>query len=923
MILDWQGNEIGCTIDDVVLSGGDKKNFYDDYVSQVGKIVGFREGLFTSVEGINNWPELFNKVEKEFKQQSFLKKAFNDSFAQFFNSFFIYPYGVSCLKGNGHYQFIDELEQADARGETKDNKNELNEKNIGFVRGFNLPILLFLSMQSYKKKSERFNEHAEAFVKIRPQITYCGRDREELEGIIKATLPANFWHNLLSSSDDCIFIYHNPEERIIKFNEYWFASLLHTIHPHIHYLDFTVERGAELRKKFPYHLLRAILFEMDSSRYNLMLEGILGLDLQEIKQITGSSSVEEFIDYSVWNFSRLINTRGGMFYGIHSQALSGKPHCQFESYVKKKYAGKMFPVGRKHELTVLAEGADTLLISNVGQNSQSIFTGEQFSEIYGFANPPMSKKEKKDRVSSFVNLEGRVNGVAADKYFSYAKRKLMRNLGIGAAVIALAMAGSYLVSGKMPSVCDEGRMRGQFTLECKERGEIRPFHFEDLDKLEIEKDDGESLWASAFVGGRSYSFQVVGKENCSKFRRGMDLKDFIEYHKWHPEQCDKIDEEMLRKASDDDQLYINLLSSCTGDMKVVMRVIDTMTEFEKMGMKGRLRDFYKDLLKKVRETKSAGELSLVVQALSDERVLDFCRNYSNRGYYETTAKVIKVLPAIARQRNIEFADNVYELLKTINEANNDETKNLPDLLDDFVSLSKYINGEARTKMVNFATKYARLHKMFRVVSDLNSLVVSYWESTNDPREININEPEYILTIIDALEHWDDVDKMLTVMGAMWDINAKRRNEYGQRGQLRRGKVRLYFAAHVAQMMKFPCVFENYQKLLSEITKRGYSKKTNPSYIDNYYEYLWNIYHTGINLINAKIVEGNPDFPHPPVTRCIFEEDKVDCNFQGGGTRDMFSFLRSYQGKIGKEGYKLFVIEEEESFPYDKGLCEEE
>lgn len=455
MIRDWQNNEIPCTIDDVVLSGRDKRAFYESYASQVGEIVGFREEPFTGVDGINNWLELFNRIENEFKQQSFLKKAFDDSFAKFFNAFFVHPYGVRYHEG----KFADVIDEPATADKDKDRKNK---KIIGFARTINLPLLLHLSQQSHAEKYQKLEQYNEILSKRRPQISYQkgeGKEGETLQGTLRAGFGNNFWFNLLSNSDDCIFITHGLKKEteketgkervkeIVKFNEYWFASLLHAYHPRIYYLDFAVEEGKELKKEFPYPLSRAILLETDSEKHPLIVEGVLGSDLRWFRKIAGSSQVEDFIDSSLWNFSGRKNKKKGIFYGLRSTEQLEKSYHQFDEYVRKKYGRKLLPFGKEMKMAVPWPKEKVLAISNVGKEGEELFAGQQFSEVYAFAGEPKTKKEREQRIASFVSLEGKVQGIEVDKYLDYSAIRRRRQATYG--MLGWLLASTALFSAMM------------------------------------------------------------------------------------------------------------------------------------------------------------------------------------------------------------------------------------------------------------------------------------------------------------------------------------------------------------------------------------------------------------------------------------------------------------------------------------------
>ncbi len=474
-ILDWLGNEIKCPegIERALAQKGEeKRKFYKNYVSSLEQIVGFKpeEELFAGIEGLNNWIELFNWTEREFNRHPFLREAFNSS-AQFFNAFFVHPYGVRYREG----QFVDVLKVEQTRDKDKDKKNT---RIIEYVRGINVPLLLYLAVQEHERKRSVLESLDDVVGKDAIPITYHYQEekrKRKIKGNIKARLSSNFWKNILSGSDDCVFITHDKAKAQVTFRDYWFASLGHMLHPAVYYLHFEAagdKENKDLRKHFPYPLFKAILMKTSSSQQPLLVEGIVGENPNQFKSPRRFDGVCDFIDLSIWRFfaERYQKNNPGselVYFPFHGQR-SDKPHSVFDELVKEKYQPKKTDRPKMPLEAVCSQeytkwaGA----ISNAGRELPL----ELFSEA--FAHDSASKPEAKARVGAFVEPRGNVNGISVSEYVKkreglYRALKWFSIISVSAVLTVSAINYAYMK-------IQESRLRQEYhTSYVSANGEVK------------------------------------------------------------------------------------------------------------------------------------------------------------------------------------------------------------------------------------------------------------------------------------------------------------------------------------------------------------------------------------------------------------------------------------------------------------------
>lgn len=448
MILDWRGKEIVSSLDKAIFENKKAKSeFYDRYSSSLEKIVGFKPEWWKQSEA-KDPISFFNLIEAEFKQHSFVVRMFgenhSDAFPRFFNSFFIHPYGISYDSETS--AFVDQS----SNEKPSDDRDHQYGKITAFVRTVNLPLLFNEALKNHTQKYGSNTLHllnSEILWKQKPQIVYQEPGREELKGFLRPSLPRNLWYTLFSSSDDCIFIkkandVKKAQENVI-FQQYWFASLLHQFHHSIYYLDFEVEEDRELKDLFPYHFLRLILFDCSPNQPSqLLVEGLLGSNFKHVKKVTGYSSIDDFVDCSLWKFSETFHPGGSVIYGFRNKQQDEKTHFQFDQYIRRKYGGIRSHIRPPLPVKLNWNSWNYSLISNVDSSGNDLYDGKQFSEIVAYSNPACGK-EQKQRLGSFVNVEGKVSGIAAKRYIKEKPISVRWNHYNSFLLLAIATSGFY------------------------------------------------------------------------------------------------------------------------------------------------------------------------------------------------------------------------------------------------------------------------------------------------------------------------------------------------------------------------------------------------------------------------------------------------------------------------------------------------
>jgi len=402
MILNHLGKPIKTNLEETIFNSvNDRREFYDDYLKSLDQLIGLPQLDFSQLR-FNNWIELFNKIQKEFKSHSPLNKVMN--YAEFFNAFFINPYGLEYEESGSKHIFIDQFQQLDSK-----------EKNVSkFNRRINIPLLLNSSIGAHQNKLKELSKSNELFEKEKLNISYEDNDNN-LDGLLKAEFNNNYWKEILSNSDDCIFISHNQEE--IVFREYWVASVLHQFHSKINYLSFNLERGKELKKQFPYPLIKVKLMNTSNHEFPLIVGGVLGDNLTKIKSKSKRfAEISDFIDYSIWQHFTSQFEGENLFYNLCDSMHLNKAAHQFDEYIKRSYKVKA-KLGKKEKFLSIPQVDEALKVIS---STKQPYLNEQFSETFAFPNKP---QRNDTRVGSFVPLQGNAWGLSANSYGGLGKSK--------------------------------------------------------------------------------------------------------------------------------------------------------------------------------------------------------------------------------------------------------------------------------------------------------------------------------------------------------------------------------------------------------------------------------------------------------------------------------------------------------------------
>ena len=436
-----------------------------DYVIQVGKIVGFKHPLQTKAKLTRPEKKVFENIFEEYHHQSKVQEIFG-SYGHFFQSFFVQPYGVKYSTGN-YEDFLpekeNELEQKRKNHGVEDDVNEKRElelrinqlkEEIGiikFTRGINLPTLLSDCLDFYEKNSlhYQFKEDLE--------ISYTTENGEEIKTFLHPEFSNDLWDNLfngcfgkeLTKEEDCLFITIKEDQERKKsamFQKYWFASLLHSLNPKIHYLNFVPPAGSN---NVPSPLLRVKFMEAEdiNGGKTLIVGGVMGADLDSIKS-KNYENTAEYVDEQIRSFfSELyplkdnFKKRTSLVYNF-SHPKGKSTSNQFNEYIKKRYSANnflesMFGVSKttsKKKLTVKSNEAVVNRISNlnlevVGEEINQ-YWGEQYSETFGFRNQNVLP-------GAFTDLDGKVLGLEiAKKEIDQENKALARRYSKTAKIIS-------------------------------------------------------------------------------------------------------------------------------------------------------------------------------------------------------------------------------------------------------------------------------------------------------------------------------------------------------------------------------------------------------------------------------------------------------------------------------------------------------
>lgn len=427
--------------------------FHLDYVTQVGKIVGFKRPAQTKDKLTKLERKVFERIFKEYSNQQILQGLFG-SYENFFYCFFVNPYNISYSSGT-FADVVISLEQALEQSDSDVQKNELREEKeiIQFVRGLNLPSLVFLALESYPRKNLSYK------LKKEKEITYETKEGKTVNTLLKVDFASSLWEDVFSSGDDCIFLTLTlgaNDKLDLKMQKFWFASLLHSVHPNIDYINFRTPSA-----DVPNPLFRVKIMKAEDEKKNcyLIVGGVLGENIRRIK----TKGIEEFIDDSIREFFvKNYGKKDRLFYNFNHVLGEERPYNQFVDFIKKKYSineNKLKTVKEvnkircTHLFHVDGKQSPIHLISNSDEEGSDVYEGEQYSETFQSNQP-------KGKVGAFTLLGGGVKGfdLSYRKTKSSKLNKYIRNtlLGLG---IGLGIIISYASINKYYSVVSDQETR--------------------------------------------------------------------------------------------------------------------------------------------------------------------------------------------------------------------------------------------------------------------------------------------------------------------------------------------------------------------------------------------------------------------------------------------------------------------------------
>jgi hypothetical protein len=204
-------------------------SFHARYMRQVGKVIGLRHASQNPKTISRPERDMFKKIYEEYFKETRLISGFG-SYSRFFNALFVEPYGFSFQDGIYKDTLLPGSQEEQAAISGDDKKDIQN-----FIRRINLPALLYECLLHDDKSSRHPSKKP-----IAASISYS-RQRITKGYDVTANLARTVWDILLSETGDCTSIKiakgaSGGGEPIAKIGKYWFASLLHHLHPNIHYL---------------------------------------------------------------------------------------------------------------------------------------------------------------------------------------------------------------------------------------------------------------------------------------------------------------------------------------------------------------------------------------------------------------------------------------------------------------------------------------------------------------------------------------------------------------------------------------------------------------------------------------------------------------------------------------------------------------
>ncbi len=447
-----------CPSDDAISNQQNRDAFHAKYLREVGEALGFKRDPRRTRPISGSERRVFDKIYEAFLKERRLRNGFG-AYSRFFNAFFVEPYGFRFQQG----KYEDAL-SLDARGAQEgvadDDKQEIQQ----FARRINLPALLYRCLL----RDEAFS-HSPVGKPLSGSISYS-RDGNAKGYDLTANLARSVWDILLGDISDCTSIRitkggSNNEVPVVKFGKYWFASLLHHIHPHLNYLVINAT-GPDL----PSPLFRIKMMDGvdEQGEKYLIVGGVLGESFDRFKE----SNIGEVIENIIIEFFRREGKEGSIFYNLSHSDNPAETCNQFTDHLQhtskfKHESSEVIKViddkkreGVKHECTHKMRVPGTIRnlegISNFGEEGKKrLFSGEQYSETFYPNNDP-------GMPGAFNSLDGFVKGLVfsppeeskADAETKPKKMSFLKRLAIGG-LAALGLAAGYLafhyIDGKTDS----------------------------------------------------------------------------------------------------------------------------------------------------------------------------------------------------------------------------------------------------------------------------------------------------------------------------------------------------------------------------------------------------------------------------------------------------------------------------------------
>lgn len=508
------------------------ESFHLDYVLQVGQLVGLNRPSKDSPKLAKPERKMFERVFNEYYSQEILQQIFG-SYQNFFHCFFVEAYGLNAVAEDSDVKFkgrnirkvrytdrLPELEkryeEEKTKGKRERNEEKLNElreqiRIIEFARTVNLPALMFACLERYDAKKPRYEFKREA------SIVYTAADGTQHNTMLHVEFGREIWDNIFNGNDDCISVMlkrrakvtddtandaqrreRRPQEQSFdaEFHKYWFASLLHILHPNVQYLLFTAPN-----EDVPKPLYKVKLMETEQG--HLIVGGVLGADFSKAAVKEGSAGtetkLEEFVDACIREYFLATHKAGDqLVYNLKHVAGETQPYNQFNRYIRKRQGvdeTKLPAIGTKcnervtHNLAVSGTSDIATLVTNVDADGKPRYNGEQYSETF------MLNADDDKGVGAFVPLSGKLRafGIGYDTIEAISSEKKdeisLKPLGIvmntmdGTIYVDCSSNNSYIIgaikTSRISTVvsskdeiyhCNQGNITALFRGETKSLG---------------------------------------------------------------------------------------------------------------------------------------------------------------------------------------------------------------------------------------------------------------------------------------------------------------------------------------------------------------------------------------------------------------------------------------------------------------------